>query len=149
MIIIGIGHFSTFHKIVSNFPWFQFTHHRLELFILVNGNNYYSYKHVQLKLQSYLLSGTHYKGKNCDPKHRVDDLKTIYNELKNDFFPNEFVFEKVDTGIRALKRSNGGWSDPRDHQLCKSHLNDSFLSLVNITLSKEFPYKKLLTLKKG
>jgi len=81
--------------------------------------------------------GTHYKGKNCDPKKRVNELNTIYKDLEKNFFPQELVFDKVDTGIRPIKKSNGGWSDPRDHQLCKSHVQQDAPDLTKITIAKK------------
>lgn len=82
--------------------------------------------------------GTHYKGKNCNPKNSVDSLMSTYMSKKSEFFPKEMKFEKVDTGIRTMKKPNGGWSDPRDHQLCKSFLSDQSLNLLglNITVTK-------------
>ncbi len=49
------------------------------------------------------------------------------------FFGIEFKFEKVDTSIKQAKKPNGGWSDPRDHQLCKSFRQEHF-SIANITI---------------
>lgn len=81
--------------------------------------------------------GTHYKGKNCDPKQSVENLKMTQKQKSHLFFPEKIRFEKVDTAIHSAKKSNGGWSDPRDHQLCKSFLtsNSNSLNLVNITIS--------------
>ncbi len=80
-------------------------------------------------------SGTHYKGKNCDPKETVDKLKSAYAARPRHFFPESLMFTKVDTGIRGIKKSNGGWSDPRDHQLCKSFIQSVPANLTSITIS--------------
>lgn len=78
--------------------------------------------------------GTHYKGKNCDPKESVDNLKKSYIKQETKFFPKVLNFDKVDTLIRHMKKPNGGWADPRDHQLCKSFLQTDSVNLVNITI---------------
>lgn len=78
--------------------------------------------------------GTHYKGKNCDPRSTVNSLNQAFSAKEKDFFPNMLRFEKVDTAIRAIKKSNGGWSDPRDHQLCKSFVHSDSTNLTKITL---------------
>lgn len=77
--------------------------------------------------------GTHYKGKNCDPKQSVEALKLAYAKKQSKFFSEEFEFEKVDTSIKQPKKPNGGWSDPRDHMMCKRFMQDAF-NLQNITL---------------
>merc|ERR1719245_1154671 len=51
--------------------------------------------------------GTHYKGKNCNPRNSVDSLMRSYKLKQYNFFPKKMKFEKVDTGIRAMKKSNG------------------------------------------
>ena len=63
----------------------------------------------------------------------VNLLSNDYTDKKKSFFPDSLKFSKVDVGIRALKKSNGGWSDRRDHQLCKSFLDYS-LNITNIQI---------------
>ncbi len=129
MITIGIGPSSIFLKAVLIFLLFQFIQSLLELFILVNGRKKLTVFFIILFWLFLFCSGTHYKGKNCNPERMVNLLSNSYTHNKKSFFPNSLTFSKVDVGIRALKKSNGGWSDRRDHQLCKSFLG----STLNIT----------------
>ena len=41
-------------------------------------------------------------------------------EKQSKFFPQELVLTRIDTKNYKITKSNGGWSDPRDHELCKS-----------------------------
>lgn len=77
--------------------------------------------------------GTHYKSKNCDPKNTILSLEKSFNDKKKDFFPENFKLDKINTAIIKIRNSNGGWSDPRDHQLCKSFLSNSS-DLRNISI---------------
>ena len=79
--------------------------------------------------------GTHHKGKNCDPKERVEFLKQTFTKNESKFYPIKFDLNKVNTQIRAIKKPNGGWSDQRDHLLCKSFASPfSFSQSSNVTL---------------
>ncbi|CAF0703814.1 unnamed protein product [Brachionus calyciflorus] len=64
--------------------------------------------------------GTHFKSKACDPKVKLGEMKKKYEESKSNFFPRDLNFSGKIFGMRKIKKSNGGWSDPRDHELCKS-----------------------------
>lgn len=64
--------------------------------------------------------GIHHKGKNCDPKEKINLLKDNFKKNFKYFFPSSFNIGRVNTAIKIVKKSNGGWSDPRDHELCKS-----------------------------
>lgn len=77
--------------------------------------------------------GSHHKDKNCDPKLRVNELNSIYHSNKQNFFPNNMT-ELVDNKKYVYKYNrNGGWSDPRDHQLCKNILSNN-INLTNIQI---------------
>lgn len=80
-------------------------------------------------------SGIHHKGMSCDPKESVNTIEMAYTSKKDEFFPDQIELESVNTGIKRAKVSNGGWSDPRDHQLCKSFF---FFSQLN---NDVFQYK--------
>ncbi|CAF0703818.1 unnamed protein product [Brachionus calyciflorus] len=67
--------------------------------------------------------GTHHKGSNCDPKEKIESLKKTIQNKQTQFFPKKFELNGVNTGIIAIKKSNGGWGDPRDHNLCKSFID--------------------------
>jgi alpha-1,6-mannosyl-glycoprotein beta-1,2-N-acetylglucosaminyltransferase len=64
--------------------------------------------------------GTHHKGKNCDPKEKIKNLKNDFDKNLAKYFPENFDIGKINTAIRKVKKSNGGWSDKRDHSLCRS-----------------------------
>ena len=82
-----------------------------------------------------MFSGTHHKGSNCDPKEQVDKLKNVFLEKQKQFYPDNLVLNGINTGIHKITKSNGGWSDPRDHYLCKSFFeNKSPNNYTTITL---------------
>ena len=70
-------------------------------------------------------SGTHHKQKNCDPQSLVAKLRDVYESKKSEYFPKSLELSKVDTILRIIKKSNGGWADPRDHRLCMSFAKSS------------------------
>ena len=79
--------------------------------------------------------GLHHKGKNCDPKDNVDKLVSMFAEKPSAFFPKSFELSGIYTGIRTPKKSNGGWSDPRDIQLCKQFFySTNSTSYVNLNI---------------
>ena len=67
--------------------------------------------------------GTHHKGSNCDPIERVKELDKIVENNSSNFFPNELKISFDSKIFYKLRKSNGGWSDIRDHLLCKSFIN--------------------------
>ena len=69
------------------------------------------------------ISGTHHKSKNCDPKLVVNALKRSYFQKQKQFFPENLTMNGINTNVKKIIKSNGGWSDPRDHKLCKSFQN--------------------------
>lgn len=81
-------------------------------------------------------SGTHHKGSNCDPKEKIEILKQTIDKKKSETFSDKFDSSAVHTGIISIKKSNGGWADPRDHNLCKSFidpdLNTNSSNLIEI-----------------
>lgn len=80
--------------------------------------------------------GTHHKGKNCDPLLHITPLKQNYTQFKEYFFPNQFNLSNINPGIYAIKKSNGGWSDPRDHLLCQSFPHKTLAHLdVNLNFN--------------
>jgi hypothetical protein len=67
--------------------------------------------------------GRHHNGSNCDPIERVKELDKIVENNSSNFFPNEFKISFESKNLYKLRKSNGGWSDIRDHYLCKSFIN--------------------------
>ncbi|RMZ97683.1 alpha-1-6-mannosyl-glyco 2-beta-N-acetylglucosaminyltransferase [Brachionus plicatilis] len=78
--------------------------------------------------------GTHHKGSNCDPKAKIENLKQTMERKKNDLFSDKFDLNAVNTGILTIKKSNGGWGDPRDHNLCKSFIDPDLNSNSTILI---------------
>jgi alpha-1,6-mannosyl-glycoprotein beta-1,2-N-acetylglucosaminyltransferase len=78
--------------------------------------------------------GTHHKGKNCDPKESVDKLVLMYANKADAFYADKFELQGVNTAIRKIRKSNGGWSDPRDIQLCKSFFYSQAQSNFNLDI---------------
>ena len=90
-------------------------------------------REVKLSTNSSILissSGMHHKVKICDIKDKIGLLNSQYKQVVNSFFPVDMNLTSVSTSIRLKKEPNGGWSDPRDMQLCKS-----FFSPLNSTFS--------------
>lgn len=70
-------------------------------------------------------SGIHHKGKKCDPSSQIEKAKKVYLENQQEFFASSLDLIGINTGIKRAKIPNGGWSDPRDHQLCKRFFSSS------------------------
>ena len=73
--------------------------------------------------------GIHHKSKTCDPSDKIKKLKDSYAQKPDEFFPKELLLSNISTGIRRVKKPNGGWSDPRDHQLCKSFVYSNVVAI--------------------
>lgn len=50
-------------------------------------------------------------------------MQQTIEKKKSETFSDKFDLSVVNTGIMAIKKSNGGWADPRDHNLCKSFID--------------------------
>lgn len=69
-----------------------------------------------------ILSGVHIKSTNCDPAKLIESFK-IYFRNKQPFYPEELEMQKLRTDPYQklpARHGFGGWSDPRDIQLCIS-----------------------------
>ncbi|CDW57230.1 UDP GlcNAc:a 6 D mannoside [Trichuris trichiura] len=70
--------------------------------------------------------GVHHKGKVCTADSSANEVVEKLKALQSQLFPKTF---KVLLPLNAVRRvpkqpkENGGWGDPRDHQLC---LNNTF-----------------------
>lgn len=69
-----------------------------------------------------IISGTHHKGSNCDPNKNVNDIEKLIETKKEKLFPKTIELGVVGKLFNRLKQPNGGWSDIRDHLLCKSFI---------------------------
>lgn len=81
-----------------------------------------------LVVNNYDFSGVHTRNKDkidCSTAKLVDGLKEEISENKNYFFPAELMFVKNHDRFFKLAESHGygGWSNPRDIQLCISFLS--------------------------
>jgi len=68
--------------------------------------------------------GTHFKGKACDVSQKSRELNEIIEAQNDFFFPSNPVQQTESKVVIKLTKPNGGWPDPRDHQLCKSFLDN-------------------------
>lgn len=87
-----------------------------------------SFKSIRFQLLivydiSLFFSGLHHDSGNCDPIHFVTKIHQIFRKANKShrFYPTNLelipaTFIKAPTSFR----SNGGWSDIRDHNLCLS-----------------------------
>eukprot|EP00088_Acartia_fossae_P004770 TRINITY_DN12067_c0_g1_i4.p1 TRINITY_DN12067_c0_g1~~TRINITY_DN12067_c0_g1_i4.p1 ORF type:complete len:517 (-),score=99.95 TRINITY_DN12067_c0_g1_i4:174-1724(-) len=63
--------------------------------------------------------GVHHKKKDCNSSAVVNKVKFIVDSAKKYFFPESLrVSTRMPRRKLKLKKSNGGWGDLRDHQLC-------------------------------
>jgi len=63
--------------------------------------------------------GVHHKKKDCTSSAAMNKVKFIIDSAKKFFFPDSLrVSVRVPRRKLKLKKSNGGWGDNRDHQLC-------------------------------
>ena len=61
--------------------------------------------------------GVHHKKSECSVDEEVQTIENFYSRFQNQFFPGNFsVIRKKSPKIKLV--NNGGWSDPRDHELC-------------------------------
>ncbi|XP_014668548.1 PREDICTED: alpha-1,6-mannosyl-glycoprotein 2-beta-N-acetylglucosaminyltransferase-like [Priapulus caudatus] len=65
--------------------------------------------------------GMHKKGTKCDPVPTVSKYEGLLNGLTKFLFPDSIVL--TNNPVRKLRKlkPNGGWGDPRDHQLCLNY----------------------------
>ena len=78
--------------------------------------------------------GTHFKGKACDISKRVIDLEESIKKQKDFLFPHDLIFQSTSKIVYKLNKPNGGWPDPRHHQLCKSFAAPSVNNTQHVNL---------------
>lgn len=74
------------------------------------------------------LSGVHIKSNNCNAQWNIEQFKKTFEKNANFYFPNNVAMQQGrQDPYRALLKPYGfgGWSDPRDIQLCISFFNQS------------------------
>jgi hypothetical protein len=64
--------------------------------------------------------GIHHKGLKCDVNGKLKELKETISLRSQYFFPKKFELLQKQVSFSKLYHPNGGWSDIRDHLLCKS-----------------------------
>ena len=76
----------------------------------------------------------HHKNADCAVDKQVQSLGEVYSLHQDRFFPRNFSVMRLPSKKTKLV-NNGGWADPRDHQLCLQYefpleqiikLNDNF-----------------------
>lgn len=59
----------------------------------------------------------HNKKSDCSTKAQVHKIEELYLNNQDKFFPDRLtVMRRQDKKLKIV--NNGGWNDPRDHQLC-------------------------------
>jgi len=58
----------------------------------------------------------------CDPIEKINSVKQRYTNNKVQFFPSSFKEEKILEYLQKKDTPNGGFSDTRDHALCKKNV---------------------------
>ncbi|XP_018322841.1 alpha-1,6-mannosyl-glycoprotein 2-beta-N-acetylglucosaminyltransferase-like [Agrilus planipennis] len=66
------------------------------------------------------VCGVHKKTKNCENSFNV--LKKFYREMVYNHNPEKISVTEL-VGLVRIPGGNGGWADPRDHELCMSMVN--------------------------
>lgn len=71
--------------------------------------------------------GVHHKKANCYKNTIVNKVIHLLSASKSYLFPRKLT--KINTIKRNFKmpKVNGGWSDIRDHQLCRNHFQSSLV----------------------
>jgi len=64
--------------------------------------------------------GLHHNKKKCFNQALINQIKNI---KRNRLFPSRLLVSDANTADFTKITPNGGWSDPRDHQLCFQNLN--------------------------
>lgn len=61
--------------------------------------------------------GVHHKTADCSPEKQVKVIEEMYTAFRSKFFPAKVSVMRRQ-GKKTKMVNNGGWNDPRDHQLC-------------------------------
>jgi len=86
------------------------------------GDLYYFYLQLNnslITLRAFHIGtcGMHHKKTDCAIDQQVQSLQDVYSRNRDRFFPRNFtVIKQPSKKIKFV--NNGGWSDPRDHDLC-------------------------------
>lgn len=74
--------------------------------------------------------GMHLKGKSCNQLAMTRKVSEIIDSAKKYLFPSNLIQHPAGRKSSKPPPPNGGWSDPRDHQLCLYLFNSSFPSPI-------------------
>ena len=55
---------------------------------------------------------------------KAAELNRLIKDQKDFFFPSDLAQQGESKAVIKLVKPNGGWPDPRDHQLCKSFVGN-------------------------
>ncbi|XP_071534649.1 uncharacterized protein [Panulirus ornatus] len=75
--------------------------------------------------------GTHIKKKICDVKSEVESLRHHFQANAQSLFPEAFKVHGLFNNSSKQSKPNGGWSDHRDHQLCRDMTNSHFSEYIH------------------
>ncbi|CAG2162569.1 unnamed protein product [Oppiella nova] len=70
--------------------------------------------------------GLHHKTKRCNNKEIIQTIRDTFESSKNYLFPKRMALHKRPQKAFRMPKPNGGWADPRDHELCLNQTNHSF-----------------------
>ena len=68
--------------------------------------------------------GLHHNKQECNNKLIVQTIKQRFKIYEKYLFPKQMVLYKRVHKSFSMPKPNGGWGDPRDHQLCLNQTLD-------------------------
>lgn len=97
-------------------------------FSMYHSNQFDSNRSQTVHDISSFFSGLHHDSENCDPINFVTKIHQIFRKAKRShrFYPTNLKLIPASFIKAPISfRSNGGWSDIRDHNLCLSFIRDN------------------------
>lgn len=70
------------------------------------------------------ICGIHHTGENCNVEVSKNNIQAMLDNNKEHMFPSAVTIDGYSGVKQNDPRLNGGWGDPRDHQLCLSFLGN-------------------------
>ncbi|CAG2100214.1 unnamed protein product, partial [Medioppia subpectinata] len=70
--------------------------------------------------------GLHHKTKRCNNKEMIETIEDTFKVSKNYLFPKQMILQQKSQKPFRMPKANGGWADPRDHELCLNHTHQYF-----------------------
>ena len=110
----GTGLCSTYRSLLTK-PCWRFT----PLYRGTSFSRYIQYFNNFLNNRVFHIGscGVHHKTADCSPEKQVKVIEEMYTAFRSKFFPAKVSVMRRQ-GKKTKMVNNGGWNDPRDHQLC-------------------------------